>query len=318
MIYLDNAATTALSETAEKAMEPYFSDLYGNPSSSYRFGQEAKRAIEAGRQALASFLHVSPREIYFTGGGTESDNWALLSLLGWGEKSPKHLLTSTIEHPAILRTASFLESLGVNVSRIPVDAKGFLDLEALENALKQSENTTCLVSVMAANNEIGTLQNLQEIGSLARRYGALFHTDAVQAFGQIPIAVEEMGIDLLSASSHKRPKASCFIAWWRTGERTSCRNGKCSRNSRFRRGGKGSLFHNGGKRKKETCLTEFIFQKTSGRSPRGRNQRGESSGKKRSGFSGRKYIFFPSTGASPRKCSCLHSRDRGTKPFDAP
>ena len=203
MIYLDNAATTALSETAGKAMEPYFSDLYGNPSSSYRFGQEAKRAIEAGRQALASFLHVSPREIYFTGGGTESDNWALLSLLGWGEKSPKHLLTSTIEHPAILRTASFLESLGVKVSRIPVDAKGFLNLEALENALKQSENTTCLVSVMAANNEIGTLQNLQEIGSLAHRYSALFHTDAVQAFGQIPIAVEEMGIDLLSASSHK-------------------------------------------------------------------------------------------------------------------
>ncbi len=203
MIYLDNAATTALSETAGKAMEPYFSDLYGNPSSSHRFGQEAKRAIEAGRQALASFLHVSPREIYFTGGGTESDNWALVSLLGWGEKSPKHLLTSTIEHPAILRTASFLENLGVKVSRIPVDAKGFLNLEALENALKQSENTTCLVSVMAANNEIGTLQKLQEIGSLAHRYGALFHTDAVQAFGQIPIAVEEMGIDLLSASSHK-------------------------------------------------------------------------------------------------------------------
>ena len=183
MIYLDNAATTALSETAGKAMEPYFSNLYGNPSSSYRFGQEAKRAIEAGRQALASFLHVSPREIYFTGGGTESDNWALVSLLGWGEKSPKHLLTSTIEHPAILRTASFLESLGVKVSRIPVDAKGFLNLEALENALKQSENTTCLVSVMAANNEIGTLQNLQEIGSLTHRYSALFHTDAVQAFG---------------------------------------------------------------------------------------------------------------------------------------
>lgn len=203
MIYLDNAATTALSETAGKAMEPYFSDLYGNPSSSYRFGQESKKAIEAGRQALASFLHVSPREIYFTGGGTESDNWALLSLLRWGEKSSKHLLTSTIEHPAILRTASFLESLGVKVSRIPVDAKGFLDLEALENALKQSENTTCLVSVMAANNEIGTLQNLQEIGSLAHRYSALFHTDAVQAFGQVPIAVEEMGIDLLSASSHK-------------------------------------------------------------------------------------------------------------------
>lgn len=219
MIYLDNAATTALSESARNAMEPYFSTYYGNPSSIYRFGQEARKAVEESRQTIASLLHVSPREIYFTGGGTESDNWAISSVVlesALKKEKSAHLITSTIEHPAVLRTCAFFESLGVKVSRIPVDQKGFLDLEALERALQKEsslqeesslrereERSHCLVSVMAANNEIGTIENLKEIGRLAKEYGAVFHTDAVQAFGQIPLDIEEMRIDLLSASSHK-------------------------------------------------------------------------------------------------------------------
>ena len=227
MIYLDNAATTALSESARNAMEPYFSTHYGNPSSIYRFGQEARKAVEESRQSIAALLRVSPREIYFTGGGTESDNWAISSVVlesALKKEKSAHLITSTIEHPAVLRTCAFFESLGVKVSRIPVDQKGFLDLEALERALQEESSlrereersfpsksgeeakkgaSHCLVSVMAANNEIGTIENLKEIGRLAKEYGAVFHTDAVQAFGQIPLDIEEMQIDLLSASSHK-------------------------------------------------------------------------------------------------------------------
>ena len=213
MIYLDNAATTALSETARKAMEPYLSGYYGNPSSIYRFGQEARKAVEESRQTIASLLHVSPREIYFTGGGTESDNWAISSVVlesALKKEKSAQLITSTIEHPAVLRTCSFFESLGVKVSRIPVNKEGFLNLEILEKVLqeesslrKTEESSHCLISVMAANNEIGTLQNLKAIGRLAKEYGALFHTDAVQAFGQIPLNMEELGVDLLSASSHK-------------------------------------------------------------------------------------------------------------------
>ena len=233
MIYLDNAATTALSESARNAMEPYFSTHYGNPSSIYRFGQEARKAVEESRQSIAALLRVSPREIYFTGGGTESDNWAISSVVlesALKKEQSAHLITSSIEHPAVLRTCAFFESLGVKVSRIPVDQKGFLDLEALERALQEEsylqeegslrereehsfpsksgeeakkEGSHCLVSVMAANNEIGTIENLKEIGRLAKEYGAVFHTDAVQAFGQIPLDMEEMQIDLLSASSHK-------------------------------------------------------------------------------------------------------------------
>ena len=213
MIYLDNAATTALSESARNAMEPYLSGYYGNPSSIYRFGQEARKAVEESRQTIASLLHISPREIYFTGGGTESDNWAISSVVlesALKKEKSVHLITSTIEHPAVLRTCAFFESLGVKVSRIPVDKEGFLNLEILEKVLqeesslrKTEESSHCLISVMAANNEIGTIENLKEIGRLAKEYGAVFHTDAVQAFGQIPFDIEEMRIDLLSASSHK-------------------------------------------------------------------------------------------------------------------
>ena len=206
MIYLDNAATTALSEKAREAMEPYFSAKFGNPSSIYRFGQEAKQAIESSRRTVSALLGVSPREIYFTGGGTESDNWAIAGLF-FSAKTELEVFTDPIEHHAVLESCAFVESLGAKVRRIPVDREGFLSLEALEEALQKSVKSAReklrLVSVMAANNEIGTIERLSAIGRIAKKYGALFHSDAVQAFGQIPLSVEDTGIDLLSASSHK-------------------------------------------------------------------------------------------------------------------
>ena len=206
MIYLDNAATTALSEKAREAMEPYFSAKFGNPSSIYRFGQEAKQAIESSRRTVSALLGVSPREIYFTGGGTESDNWAITGMF-FSAKTELEVFTDSIEHHAVLESCAFVESLGAKVRRIPVDREGFLSLEALEEALQKSVKSAReklrLVSVMAANNEIGTIERLSAIGRIAKKYGALFHSDAVQAFGQIPLSVEDTGIDLLSASSHK-------------------------------------------------------------------------------------------------------------------
>ena len=197
MIYLDNAATTALSESARNAMEPYFSGYYGNPSSIYRFGQEARKAVEESRQTIASLLHVSPREIYFTGGGTESDNWAISSVVlesALKKEKSAHLITSTIEHPAVLRTCAFFESLGVKVSRIPVDQKGFLDLEALERALQEE-------SSLREREEHSFPSKSGEEAKKERSHCLV--SVMVQAFGQIPLDIEEMRIDLLSASSHK-------------------------------------------------------------------------------------------------------------------
>ena len=226
MIYLDHAATTAVSKTVREAMLPYFSEDYGNPSSLYLFAQKAKKAVEDSRRSIAGLLGINPREIYFTSGGTESDNWAILSAFysAMGKKSglsgseaeqksglsgsdavdqkqrQSHIICSAIEHHAVLESCKFAESLGARVSRIPVDREGFLNLEALEQAITED---TVLISVMAANNEIGTIQDLRAIGEIAKKHGVLFHTDAVQAFGQIPLSLEEMGIDLLSASAHK-------------------------------------------------------------------------------------------------------------------
>lgn len=231
MIYLDHAATTAVSKTVREAMLPYFSEDYGNPSSLYLFAQKAKKAVEDSRRSLAGLLGVNPREIYFSSGGTESDNWAILSafysamgkksglsgsdaeqksglsgsdvvgsdVVGQMQRQP-HIICSAIEHHAILESCKFAESLGARVSRIPVDREGFLDLEALEQGITED---TVLISVMAANNEMGTIQNLRAIGEIAKKHEVLFHTDAVQAFGQIPLSFSEMGIDLLSASAHK-------------------------------------------------------------------------------------------------------------------
>lgn len=215
MIYLDHAATTAVSKSVREAMLPYFSEDYGNPSSLYLFAQKAKKAVEDSRRSIAGLLGVNPREVYFTSGGTEADNWAILSAFysAMGKKSSlsgseaagqkqrqPHIICSAIEHHAILESCKFVESLGARVSRIPVDSEGFLDLEALEQAITED---TVLISVMAANNEMGTIQDLRAIGEIAKKHGVLFHTDAVQAFGQIPLFLEEMGIDLLSASAHK-------------------------------------------------------------------------------------------------------------------
>ena len=237
MIYLDHAATTAVSKSVREAMLPYFSEDYGYPSSLYLFAQKAKKAVEDSRRSIAGLLGVNPREVYFTSGGTEADNWAILSAfysvmgkksspsgsdakqmsslsgseaeqkssLSGGEavvqkQRQPHIICSTIEHHAVLESCKFAESLGARVSRIPVDSEGFLDLEALEQAITED---TVLISVMAANNEMGTIQDLRAIGEIAKKHGVLFHTDAVQAFGQIPLFLEEMGIDLLSASAHK-------------------------------------------------------------------------------------------------------------------
>ena len=237
MIYLDHAATTAVSKSVREAMLPYFSEDYGNPSSLYLFAQKAKKAVEDSRRSIAGLLGVNPREVYFTSGGTEADNWAILSAFysAMGKKSSSsdsdaeqksslsgseaeqksgpsgsevagqkqrqpHIICSAIEHHAVLESCKFAESLGARVSRIPVDCEGFLDLEALEQAITED---TVLISVMAANNEMGTIQNLRAIGEIAKKHGVLFHTDAVQAFGQIPLSFSEMGIDLLSASAHK-------------------------------------------------------------------------------------------------------------------
>ena len=231
MIYLDHAATTAVSKSVREAMLPYFSEDYGNPSSLYLFAQKAKKAVEDSRRSIAGLLGVNPREVYFTSGGTEADNWAILSafysamgkksglsgfeaehksglsgsdvvgsdVVGQMQRQP-HIICSAIEHHAILESCKFAESLGARVSRIPVDREGFLDLEALEQAITED---TVLISVMAANNEMGTIQNLRAIGEIAKKHEVLFHTDAVQAFGQIPLSFSEMGIDLLSASAHK-------------------------------------------------------------------------------------------------------------------
>ena len=231
MIYLDHAATTAVSKTVREAMLPYFSEDYGNPSSLYLFAQKAKKAVEDSRRSIAGLLGVNPREVYFTSGGTEADNWAILSafysamgkksslsgseaeqksglsgsdvvgsdVVGQMQRQP-HIICSAIEHHAILESCKFAESLGARVSRIPVDREGFLDLEALEQGITED---TVLISVMAANNEMGTIQNLRAIGEIAKKHEVLFHTDAVQAFGQIPLSFSEMGIDLLSASAHK-------------------------------------------------------------------------------------------------------------------
>ncbi len=215
MIYLDHAATTAVSKSVREAMLPYFSEDYGNPSSLYLFAQKAKKAVEDSRRSLAGLLGINPREIYFTSGGTESDNWAILSAFysAMGKKSglscsdaagqkqrQPHIICSAIEHHAVLESCKFAESLGARVSRIPVDREGFLDLEALEQAITED---TVLISVMTANNEMGTIQDLRAIGEIAKKHEVLFHTDAVQAFGQIPLSFSEMGIDLLSASAHK-------------------------------------------------------------------------------------------------------------------
>ena len=198
-IYLDNAATTAVSPEVMEAMLPYFTGVYGNASSIHAFGREAKRAIENARRQVMKALHAAaPQEIYFTAGGTESDNWAIKAVAL--AKGTGHIITTAIEHHAVLHTCQWLQKRGFAVTYPPVDEYGRVTEAQVEKALRED---TILVSVMAANNEIGTVQPIAEIGALCRERGVLFHTDAVQAMGAIPIDVQAMHIDLLSLSGHK-------------------------------------------------------------------------------------------------------------------
>ena len=210
LIYLDNAATTKTAPEVVEAMLPYFSELYGNPSSIYSLAGESKKAVDHAREIIAGALGAQPEEIYFTAGGTESDNWALKAAAEFYKKKGNHIITTKIEHHAILHTCQWLEKQGFEVTYLNVDENGVVKLEELKKAIRP---TTILISVMYANNEIGTIQPIKEIGEIAREHGILFHTDAVQAFGQLPIHVDDCHIDMLSASGHKLngPKGIGFL-----------------------------------------------------------------------------------------------------------
>ena len=200
LIYLDNAATTQVYPEVLDAMLPYFTEYYGNPSAIYSFAGESKKAVDEARTNVAALINARTEDIYFTGGGSESDNWALKATAEAYESKGKHIITSRIEHHAILHTCAYLEQKGYEVTYLDVDEDGKISLEELEKAIRPD---TILISIMSANNEIGTIEPIKEIGKIAHDHGVLFHTDAVQAFGHIPIDVEEMNIDMLSASGHK-------------------------------------------------------------------------------------------------------------------
>ena len=200
MIYLDNAATTKTAPEVVDAMLPYFSEYYGNASTIYSLGAESKKAMDHGRQIIADSLGAKPEEIYFTAGGSESDNWALKATAEAYASKGKHIITTKIEHHAILHTCEYLEKRGFEITYLNVDRDGLISLDELKAAIRPD---TILISVMFANNEIGTIQPIKEIGEIAHEHGILFHTDAVQAFGQLPINVDECHIDMLSASGHK-------------------------------------------------------------------------------------------------------------------
>lgn len=200
LIYLDNAATTKVSEAVLNEMLPYFSRIYGNPSAIYTFSGEAKKAVDTARAQAAKLINANAEEIYFTSGGSESDNWAVKAVAQAYREKGMHIITSKIEHHAVLHTCQYLEKQGWEVTYLDVDENGTVSPDVLKAAIRPD---TVLISVMAANNEIGTIEPVAEIGKIAREHGVLFHTDAVQAYGHIAIDVEAMNIDLLSASGHK-------------------------------------------------------------------------------------------------------------------
>lgn len=199
-VYLDYSATTPVKEEVLKEMIPYFTEKFGNPSSLYDKGLEAKKAVEHAREQVAALINADPREVYFTAGGTEADNWALMGVADKFKDKGNHIITTQIEHHAILHSCEFLEKHGYEVTYLGIDKNGRIRLEELENAITDK---TILISVMMVNNEIGTVQPIKEIGKIAKAHKIIFHTDAVQALGNVPIDVKDMGIDLMSMSSHK-------------------------------------------------------------------------------------------------------------------
>lgn len=200
MIYMDNAATTPVNREVYKAMLPYFEEYYGNASSVYRFAGKSTKAVDEARQTIADYLNAKPKEIYFTAGGSESDNWALKATAFALRNKGKHIITTKIEHHAILHTCEYLEGLGFEVTYLNVDENGLVCIDEVAKAIRED---TILISIMFANNEIGTIEPIKEIGALAHEKGIYFHTDAVQAYGHVPIDVNELNIDMLSASAHK-------------------------------------------------------------------------------------------------------------------
>lgn len=199
-IYMDNAATTPTKKEVVDEMIPYMTENYGNPSSVYSLASKSKLAIEEAREKIARELNADPREIFFTGGGTESDNWAIKGIAQKNKKKGKHIITSKIEHHAVLHTVEALEKEGYDVTYVDVDEDGLVDLEQLEKSIRED---TILITIMYANNEVGTIQPIKEIGEIAKKYDVIFHTDAVQALGHIKIDVKKENIDLLSMSAHK-------------------------------------------------------------------------------------------------------------------
>lgn len=211
LIYLDNAATTAVKPEVFEAMKPYFMENYSNPSSVYSFAGKAKKAVEDAREEIGKALNAkAANEVYFTGGGSEADNWAIKVVAENYKGKGNHIITTKIEHHAVLHTADWLEKNGYEVTYLDVDEDGLISLEELEQAIRPE---TILISIMFANNEIGTIEPIKEIGEIAKKHDVLFHTDAVQAFGHIPIDVQDMNIDMLSASGHKfhGPKGIGFL-----------------------------------------------------------------------------------------------------------
>ncbi len=209
-VYLDNAATTKTHPAVVEAMLPYFTEKYGNPSAIYDFASQSKSGVNVAREQIASLIGARTEDIYFTAGGSEADNWAMKAAVeAYGNKG-KHIITTAIEHHAILHTADYLEKQGCEVTYLPVDENGIIRLSDLEAAIRPD---TILISVMFANNEIGSIQPIGAIGAIAKKHGVLFHTDAVQAYGHVPINVDEMNIDMLSASGHKLggPKGIGFL-----------------------------------------------------------------------------------------------------------
>lgn len=198
--YFDNAGTTSVKPEVLEEMLPFFKEKYGNPSSLYSVGREAKKAIETAREKVAKLINCKPSEIYFTGSGSESDNTAIKGIVYHRNNKKRHIITSKIEHPAVLHTCQFLERQRFRVTYLNVNKEGFVDLDELKNSIRDD---TALISIMFANNEIGTIQPIYEISKIAKMYNIVFHTDGVQACGNVPINVKQMGIDMLSLSGHK-------------------------------------------------------------------------------------------------------------------